>query len=92
MDTINGLYVETDGNAFIVHAEDHEGSDKVVELNRALHVIDVIKGRIISGKYDTGYKTHRFYVETASGSLMSRSETLQAIAFIQPRLHFSEVN
>lgn len=86
-ESINGLRVEIDGNAIIVHAEDVEGSDRVAELNRALFAIKTIKAKIEADPFRT--VRYRVWVQAASGSLMSVSETKQAITYIQPYMRFS---
>lgn len=89
---INGLYVEQNGNTFIVNAEDHEGSGRVVELNRALHVIKVVRGNnehaIAAGT--SPYANYRYFVETVSGDLLTVSETRQAVTHVQAFLRFND--
>lgn len=89
---INGLYVEQNGNTFIVHAEDHEGSDRVVELNRALHVVKVVRGNnehaIATGA--SPYVNYRYYVQIVSGDLLTVSETKQAVTHVQAFLRFND--
>lgn len=84
---VNGLLVEVEGkNGIIIHAEDFEGSDKVVELNRALHVVNQLRAKIEADPFRT--VRYRMWIQTANGSLMTVSETKQAICFIQPFLRF----
>jgi hypothetical protein len=83
MDTINGLKIDRMRSTVYVLAEDDEGSNKILELNRAIFAATTLAAQ------EREHGTYRsVWIQTERGDLLTIGEARETVRHVQKTLDF----